>query len=165
QPLAFPADISLGPQPGQCSTGHSGASTTMNILYVGRNAKIGGGTTFRLNIGRGLIARGHRVWVACRPGEVLSRYREEGIGYVWTPPAPLGAPFILHAIRQHAIDLVHASNTTSGDAAALACARTRVPFVLSIHGLLHRNDRHHACLRKAERILTFEEAAVRQIER
>jgi glycosyltransferase involved in cell wall biosynthesis len=137
----------------------------MNILYVGRNAKIGGGTTFRLNIARGLIPRGHRVWVACRPGEVLPRYREAGVEYVWTPPAPLSAPFLLHAIRRHGIDLVHASNTTPGDAAAFACARTGTPLVLSIHGLLHRNDRHHGCLRLAKRILTFEEAAVRQIER
>src|SRR5947209_854909 len=137
----------------------------MNILYVGRNAKIGGGATFRLNIARGLIARGHRVWVACRPGEVLPRYRQEGIGYVWTPPPPLSVPFILHAIRRLRIDLVHASNTTPGDAAAFACARARVPLILSIHGLLHRNDRHHACLRAAAKILTFEEAAVTQIER
>jgi glycosyltransferase involved in cell wall biosynthesis len=137
----------------------------MNILYVGRNAKIGGGTTFRFNIARGLMARGHRVWVACRPGEVLPRYREEGIGYVWTPPALLSAPFLLRAIRRHGIDLVHASNTTPGDAAARACARARLPLVLSIHGLLHRNDRHHACLGAAAKILTFEEAAVRRLEK
>src|SRR5262249_47930447 len=99
------------------------------------------------------------------PGEVLPRYREAGVEYVWTPPAPLSAPFLLHAIRRHGIDLVHASNTTPGDAAAFACARAGVPLVLSIHGLLHRNDRHHACLRAARCILTFEEAAVRQIER
>ena len=43
----------------------------MRILFVGRNAKIGGGTTFRLNIARGLRQRGHEVWLAAQPGEVL----------------------------------------------------------------------------------------------
>jgi glycosyltransferase involved in cell wall biosynthesis len=137
----------------------------VRILYVGRNAKIGGGTTFRLNIARGLIARGHQVWLACRPGEVLPLYRQAGVHYVWTPPALLSAPFIRRAIRRHEIDLVHASNTTPGDAAARACGRTGTPLVLSIHGLLHRNDRHRRCLSAARRILTFEEAAVSQIER
>src|SRR5262249_47345540 len=99
----------------------------VNILYVGRNARIGGGTTFRLNTARGLMARGPRAWVACRPGEVLERYRQEGIGYVWTPPPTFSGPVLLHAIRRHAIDLVHASNTTAGDTAAWACARSRTP--------------------------------------
>ncbi len=52
----------------------------MKILYVGRNARIGGGTTFRLNISRGLRKRGHEIWLASQPGEVLPRYREIGVG-------------------------------------------------------------------------------------
>lgn len=137
----------------------------MRILYVGRNAKVGGGTTFRLNIARGLIARGHQVWLAAWPGEVLPRYREAGVQYVWTPPAPWGAPFVMRAIRRYGIDLVHASNTTPGDAATWACERTGTPMILSIHGLLHRNDRNHRCLKFARKILTFEEAAVERLQK
>jgi glycosyltransferase involved in cell wall biosynthesis len=38
-------------------------------------------------------------------------------------------------------------------------------MVLSVHGLLHRKDREHPCLKVARRILTFEEAAVARLER
>lgn len=135
----------------------------MRILLVGRNAKTGGGTTFRLNISRGLIARGHEVWLACQPGEVLPRYREAGVNYVWTPPAPWGGPWIRRAIRANKIDLVHASNATPGTAAEWACKRTGTPMIMSVHGLLGKNDHHRTCLQLARRILTFEEVAVKSL--
>jgi len=137
----------------------------MRVLYVGRNARIGGGTTFRLNSGRGLIRRGHEVWVASLGGEVVPRFREAGIGFVWTPPPPFGGRWIEAAIRQHGIDLVHASNTTPGRAAAWACARTGVPLVISIHGILGRDDHLKPCLTAARRILSFEEVAIERLAR
>jgi glycosyltransferase involved in cell wall biosynthesis len=137
----------------------------MRVLYVGRNARIGGGTTFRLNISRGLIRRGHQVWVASQGGEVVPRFRENGIGFVWTPPPPLGGPWIERAIRRHGIDLVHASNTTPGRAAEWACRRTGTPMVLSVHGILGQHDHLQPCLRYARRILSFEEVAVERLGR
>jgi glycosyltransferase involved in cell wall biosynthesis len=137
----------------------------MKILYVGRNAKIGGGTTFRLNISRGLIPRGHQIWLAAWPGEMLGRYRQAGVRYLFTPPPPWSAPFVLAAIRKHGIDLVHASNTTPGDAAAWACARTGTPLVLSLHNILHRNDRQAPCLRSARQIIAFDDAAAKHLDR
>jgi glycosyltransferase involved in cell wall biosynthesis len=135
----------------------------MRILYVGRNARIGGGTTFRLNISRGLRKRGHEIWVACLPGEVLPRFREIGVNYVFTPPAPWGGPWIERAIRANRIDLVHASNATPGRAAEWACLRTGTPLVMSVHGMLGKNDHHASCLQLARRILSFEEVAVEKL--
>jgi glycosyltransferase involved in cell wall biosynthesis len=135
----------------------------MRILFVGRNAKIGGGTTFRLNIARGLRKRGHEIWLAAQPGEVLPRYREIGVHYVWTPPAPWGGPWIERAIRKNNIDLVHASNTTPGRAAEWACNRTGTPLVMTVHGLLPRRDAHHSCWTKTLKIMTFEEMAVKRL--
>ena len=135
----------------------------MKILLVGRNAKTGGGTTFRLNISRGLIERGHEVWLACQPGEVLPRYRAAGVHYVWTPPAPWGGLWIERALRANKIDLVHASNATPGTAAEWACNRTGTPMIMSVHGLLGKNDHLRTCLQKALRILTFEEVAVENL--
>jgi glycosyltransferase involved in cell wall biosynthesis len=135
----------------------------MRILFVGRNARIGGGTTFRLNIARGLRKLGHEVWLAAQPGEVLPRYREIGVQYVWTPPAPWGGPWIAHAIRKHGIDLVHASNATPGTAAEWACKRTGTPMLMSVHGFLGHQDHHRSCLGYARRILTFEEVAVENL--
>jgi len=135
----------------------------MRILLVGRNAKTGGGTTFRLNISRGLIERGHEVWLACQPGEVLPRYRAAGVHYVWTPPAPWGGLWIERAIRANRIDLVHASNATPGTAAEWAVRRTGTPFLMSVHGLLGKDDHTRPCLQLARKILTFEEVAVENL--
>ena len=137
----------------------------MRILLVGRNAKTGGGTTFRLNISRGLIERGHGVWLACQPGEVLPRYRAAGVHYVWTPPAPWGGLWIERAIRANRIDLVHASNATPGTAAEWAVRRTGTPFIMSVHGLLGKHDHTRPCLQLARKILTFEEVAVESLSK
>lgn len=135
----------------------------MKILYVGRNLKTGGGSTFRFNISRGLKALGHNVWVASMPGEMLPRLRKAGIGYVWTPPPPWGAPWIRRAIRRHGIDIVHASNATPGAAAEKALRGLDAPLVMSVHGILGRGDHLAACFQKASRILTFEEKAVERL--
>lgn len=137
----------------------------MRILYVGRSAKIGGGSTFRYNIGRGLRSRGHEVWVASQPGEMVPRFRQAGVPFVWTPPAPWGGPWIEWAIRTHRIELVHASNATPGRAAEWACLRTGTPLVMSVHGLLGKKDHTATCLQRARRILTFEEVAVERLAR
>lgn len=135
----------------------------MRILFVGRNARIGGGSTFRYNIARGLIRRGHEIWLASQGGEMLPRFREAGVHYVWTPPAPWGGPWIERAIRANRIDLVHASNATPGTAAEWAVKRTGTPFLMSVHGLLGKNDHLCTCLQLARRILTFEEVAVENL--
>ncbi|HTE18407.1 MAG TPA: glycosyltransferase [Armatimonadota bacterium] len=135
----------------------------MRILFVGRNAKIGGGTTFRLNIARGLRERGHEIWLAAQPGEVLPRYRELGVQYVWTPPPPWGGLWIQRAIRANRIDIVHASNASPGHAAEWACLRTGTPLVMSVHGILGKGDHLEGCFQLARKILTFEEVAVERL--
>jgi len=131
----------------------------MRILLVGRNAKIGGGSTFRLNIGRGLIARGHEVSVAALGGPMVRRYRDAGIRYHWVPPWKFCASLLTRVIGQGRIDLVHASNTTAGDVALLASQSTGVPFLVSLHNTITRSEAEHPCLKAAQRILVFDSGA------
>lgn len=135
----------------------------MRILYVGRNLKIGGGSTFRFNISRGLRQLGHQVWVASMPGEMLPRLRKAGVGYVWTPPPPWGAAWVRRAILRHKIDLVHASNASPGRVADRALRGLDLPLVMSVHGILGRGDHLERCFQTARRILTFEEKAVERL--
>lgn len=139
--------------------------TPMKILYVGRTARVGGGSTFRYNIGRGLIARGHRIWVAAWPGEMVPRYRQAGIGYLWSPPVPLNVLWILRAIRRHRIDLVHASNINPASAAARACRWTRTPLVISVHNTLNKRECRRDCLRLARKVIAFDEIAEQRLHR
>ena len=72
----------------------------MRIMLVGRNAQIGGGSTFRYNIGRGLAGRGHHVAIAAFGGPMVRRYREAGLHFHWSPPFPICAPILANAIKR-----------------------------------------------------------------
>jgi glycosyltransferase involved in cell wall biosynthesis len=132
---------------------------TMRIMLVGRNAQIGGGSTFRLNIGRGLISRGHEVALAAMGGPMVARYREAGIRYHWVPPFPIFTARLAAAIRSEGVNLVHASNTTAGDLALMACRRAGVPLVVSLHNTIADHESRHPCLKEARRIIVFDAGA------
>src|SRR4051812_33716593 len=117
----------------------------MKIMLVGRNAQIGGGSTFRFNIGRGLVARGHQVGVSALGGPMVQRYREAGLRFHWTPPFAACSALLAGAIRRDHAQIVHASNTTAGDLALLACRRTGVPLVVSLHNTISTEESRHAC--------------------
>jgi GT2 family glycosyltransferase/glycosyltransferase involved in cell wall biosynthesis len=131
----------------------------LRVLYVGRNAAIGGGSTFRLNVGGGLIERGHFVALASLGGPMVQRYRGAGIAFNWVPPNTLCAPLLTQALRRHRIDLVHACNTTAGDLAQEACARAGIPFVVSLHNTISTNEAQRPCLKEARRIIVFDSGA------
>jgi glycosyltransferase involved in cell wall biosynthesis len=131
----------------------------MRILLVGRNAKIGGGSTFRLNIGGGMIARGHEISVAALGGPMVRRYRDAGIRFHWVPPWTFCAGLLANVIRRERIDLVHASNTTAGDLALLGSQRAGVPLIVSLHNTISKHEAEHPCLKEARRILVFDSGA------
>jgi len=131
----------------------------MKVLFIGRNARIGGGSTFRLNIGRGLIARGNEVALTALGGPMVARYREAGIRYHWCPPWTVCTSRLASIVRQEKPDLIHASNTTAGDAGRLASLRTGVPYLISLHNTITPIEAQHACLKDALRILVFDEGA------
>jgi hypothetical protein len=137
----------------------------MNILFLGRNLGIGGGTTFRMNVSRGLIARGHRVWIAGQPGGMARRLAEAGARPVPVLPSPLNQLQLRSLVRRQGIDLIHASNVGRGDDAAILSERTGTPFVLSIHGLLAPRETEYRCLRVAPRLIAFDEAVFQCITR
>jgi phosphatidylinositol alpha-mannosyltransferase len=137
----------------------------MNILFLARELGIGGGTTFRLRVSRGLLARGHQVWVAGQPGEMAGRLAEAGIRVCRVLPSPLDRLQLIYLARRHAIDLVHASNVGRGNAAAYLEERTGIPFVLSIHGVLSPRETPYRCLRLASRLVAFDESVLHRMER
>jgi glycosyltransferase involved in cell wall biosynthesis len=137
----------------------------MNILFLGRDLRIGGGTTFRLNVSRGLIERGHRVWVAGQPGEMAGRLAEAGVQPLRVLPPPFNRLQLRRLVRHREIDLVHASNVGRGDDAAYLWERAKTPFVLSIHGLLAPHETRYRCLSLAPRLIAFDESVLQCLER
>jgi glycosyltransferase involved in cell wall biosynthesis len=137
----------------------------MNIMFLGRDLRIGGGTTFRLNVARGLMARGHQVWVAGQPGEMARRLAEAGVRPVVVLPSPLNRLQLRRVVRQPGIDIVHASNVGRGEDAAALHERTGTPYVLSIHGLLAPRETQNRCLSLAPRLIAFDESVLECMKR
>jgi glycosyltransferase involved in cell wall biosynthesis len=131
----------------------------MRILFVGRNVNIGGGTTFRLNIGRSLIERGHQVSVSALGGPMANAYRKAGIRYHWGPSWAWCAGILVRHLRRDDVEIVHASNTTAGDAALVAARRTGLPLVLSLHNTISTREAQHECLKGARKIIVFDAGA------
>lgn len=131
----------------------------MRIFYVGRNASIGGGSTFRLNIGRGLRARGHHVAISALGGPMVRRYQEAGLRFHSIPPFRVCAGLLARAISAERAELVHASNTTAGDTALLASRRAGLPLVVSLHNTISPTESRHECLKQADQILVFDSGA------
>src|SRR5262245_9691365 len=136
----------------------------MKILFLARNLGIGGGTSFRLRVGRALTARGHQVWVAGQPGVMAGRLAESSIRVCRVLPPPLDRLQLLHLARRHVFDIIHASNVGRGSAAVDLEKRTGIPYVLSIHGVLSPREKGCPCLRMATRLIAFDESVLHRLE-
>ncbi|PQV65380.1 Glycosyltransferase involved in cell wall bisynthesis [Abditibacterium utsteinense] len=146
----------------------------MKILFVLRNLKVGGGTTFLLRAAMGLLARGHRVEVAAQNGAMKARLQAIGVRVHLLPPTPFNRPQLWALLRRD-FDIVHACNPTAGDDIVWALRRlnrrargatTNLPaFVLSIHGNLPGYVQGNLCLREALEILTFDQSALDRLRK
>ena len=131
----------------------------MRLLLVGRNAQVGGGSTFRYNVGRGLRASGHEVAIAAGWGPMSRRYREAGLHYHFSPPYRAFVSRLAWIARRERCDLIHASNTTVGDIALAVADRLGVPLLVSLHNTIADHEARHPCLKRAGRIVVFDEGA------
>lgn len=141
----------------------------MKILFVLRNLKVGGGTTFLLRAAMGLIARGHQVEVAAQPGEMKGRLQSVGVRVHLLPPTPFNR-LQLRALLKRDFDIVHACNPTAGDDIVwvmrhLSPSKSRFAFVLSIHGNLPDYVEGNVCLREAHEVMTFDQSALNRLNK
>jgi glycosyltransferase involved in cell wall biosynthesis len=57
----------------------------MNILYLATHLNTGGITSYLLNLSRGLKKKGHNVYVASSGGDLLYKFKQEGIRFIPIP--------------------------------------------------------------------------------
>ncbi len=134
----------------------------MKILFVLRNLKVGGGTTFVLRAALGLRARGHQIEVAAQNGAMKARFQGIGARVHVLPPTPFNR-LQLRMLARRDFDVIHACNPTAGDDLVKVWPRQnaqRPAFVLSIHGNLPDYVTGNPCLDAAAEILTFDRSAL-----
>ena len=108
----------------------------MRVLFVNRDAVVGGGNTYLVHLGRTLGVLGARAEILVSSGGAwLPRFRESFRTAKVVPLYhPLQAPLLALALRRHRIDVVNAHAFTQARIADRACQLARVPLVVTMHG-------------------------------
>lgn len=119
----------------------------MNILILANHFNAGGISSYILNLAQGLIARGHKIYVASGGGEWTARLEAQGAKSIYLPlrtksivsPKLLFAYFVLKKIiKTERIDIMHAQTRVSSVLAFWVSQKTAVPFVSTAHGFYQR---------------------------
>ena len=105
----------------------------MRILFVGRNAGIGGGTTYLRNLIPALQQQGNRCEVMTRGGRALPVLKRVANGVWWLPPISWWATANAEKIiRNQKTDLVNALTTGAAQHLLAACRRTNTPLIITV---------------------------------
>lgn len=139
----------------------------MNILILANHFNAGGISSYILNLARGLVARGHRVYAASRGGEWLKRLAGYGIEHIYVPlhtksivsPRLLPAYFILRkVIREKDIGIMHSQTRVSSVLAYWVSRKTSVPFVSTAHGFFRPRWERRVFPCWGERVIAISDA-------
>ena len=106
----------------------------MNILFVDRNAKIGGGSTYLRTLVPALTQSGHACFLVSGGGSSFSQVRPVFQATANHPPLPvLASMAVSRALERWSIDVVVTQTLNSAIHALGACRRAGVPLVMNIH--------------------------------
>ena len=139
----------------------------MNILIIANHFNAGGISSYILNLARGLVARGHRVYVASRGGQWLKRLACYGIEHIYVPlhtksivsPRILSAYFILRkVILEKDIGIMHSQTRVSSVLAYWVSRKTTVPFVSTAHGFFRPRWERRVFPCWGERVIAISDA-------
>ena len=105
----------------------------MRILFIGRNAKIGGGTTYLRNLMAALQQRDCHCQLMTRGGPALPILKRVADRTWWLPPVSWWAAAKAEKIiRNQKIDVVNVLTTTAARHLLVACQRTGTPLIMTI---------------------------------
>ncbi len=109
----------------------------MRILFVHRNARLSGLTTYVRSLLPALRARGHQCELVVRPGTGSAGLAAALGKRPWWHPPPAGwaARKIEKIIRCEGIELVNAQTRRCAVHALPACRRTGTPLVMTLHSI------------------------------
>lgn len=107
----------------------------MNILFVDRNTKIGGGSTYLRTLVPAIGDHGHQCYLIAGGGSARQQVApafEDAAGH--PPIIPLAERAIASALRRWDIDVVVTQTTRSARHVLAPCKKACVPLVMNVHG-------------------------------
>ncbi len=115
----------------------------MNILLLSTHLNTGGISSYLCTLSRGLVKKGHRVWIATSGGNLVESLRASGVEHItlnirtkseldwriYFSLLPLN-----QMIQENKIDLIHTQTRITQVMAACLSKATGKPFVSTCHG-------------------------------
>jgi glycosyltransferase involved in cell wall biosynthesis len=119
----------------------------MNILYLTNHLNVGGITSYVFNLAKGMKERGHNIYIASSGGELLPKFKQEGIIFV---PLPIKtkselSPKILismyklsHVLKRYRIEIIHSNSRTTQVLVSVLAKYKDFRHVTTCHGFFKR---------------------------
>ena len=117
----------------------------MNILILANHFNPGGISSYILNLGQGLVARAHKVYVASGGGVWVPRLKRYNLEHIYLPlrTKSIMSPRLFFAyvalgrvLKEKQIDIIHSQTRISAVVASWMSSKTSIPFVYTAHGFL-----------------------------
>ena len=141
---------------------------TVNILQISSASSFGGGERYVVDLTSVLVARGHDVYVAVRPGSPLPRHLQLQPEKILTLPLRnaldvQSARELEKFVGRKRIDVVHAHMARDYSLASYAARRKQTKFIVTRHVLFKLNRLHRHTLSRATRVIAVSEAVAREL--
>jgi glycosyltransferase involved in cell wall biosynthesis len=142
---------------------------TVNILQISSASSFGGGERYVVDLTNALVARGHDVTVAVRPGSPLPRHLQLSPEKILTLALRnaldvQSARELEKFVRRKGIDVVHAHMARDYSLASYAAQRNRqTKFIVTRHVLFKLNRLHRHTLARAAGVIAVSEAVAREL--
>lgn len=141
---------------------------TVNILQISSASSFGGGERYVVDLTNALVARGHDVYVAVRPGSPLPRHLQLSSEKIVTLPLrnALDVPSARELekfVRRKGIEVVHAHMARDYSLASYAARRNGTKFIATRHVLFKLNRLHRHTLSRAACVIAVSQAVAREL--
>jgi len=140
----------------------------VNILQISSASSFGGGERYVADLTNALVARGHDVYVAVRPGSPLPRHLRLSAEKILTLPLRnaldvQSARELEKLVRRKEIDVVHAHMARDYSLASYAARRRQTKFIVTRHVLFKLNRLHRHTLSRATRVIAVSQAVASEL--
>ena len=141
---------------------------TVKILQISSASSFGGGERYVVDLTNSLVARGHDVYVAVRPGSPLPRHLQLSAEKILILPLRnaldvQSARELEKFVRRKEIDVVHAHMARDYSLASYAARRRGTKFIVTRHVLFKLNRLHRRTLSRAACVIAVSQAVAREL--
>ena len=143
-------------------------TSRLNILQISSASSFGGGERYVVDLTNALVARGHDVYAAVRPGSPLPRHLQLPTEKILTLPLRnaldvQSARELEKFVRRKKIDVVHAHMARDYSLASYAARRRETKFIVTRHVLFKLNRLHRHTLSRAACVIAVSQAVAREL--